>query len=346
MMPKKRLLICIALLAALLTVSLIVSQAADVGDLVFTPNSSGNGYIISDCDPTASGALVIPDTHEGKPVVAIGSEAFMDCTNLTAVTIPGSVTSIGWYAFSGCTGLTDITIPDNVTTIDWFAFGDCTALTKVTIGSGVAVIDAGTFSGCSSLTNVTIGTNVKEIGWSAFKNCTKLSSITIPSGVSTIDRYAFTGCTALATVAIPNSVTGIGDGAFYGCSKLSTVIFCGTQNEWNAVSKGNSNTPLTGATLQLHKYVNGSCVICQPAEFIYGDSNGDRSIDGRDVITLCNYLANYDYDTETSTVEITQGADANGDSFVDGRDVIIICNYLANFDYDTGSSTIILGPQN
>lgn len=345
-MPNKRLIICITLLVALLAVSLIVSQAADVGDLVFTLNSSGNGYIISDCDPAASGALIIPDTHEGKPVVAIGIEAFMDCTKLTAVTIPGSINSIGWYAFYGCTGLTDITIPDSVTAIDWFAFADCTALTKVTIGSGVSVIDAGTFSGCSSLTNVTIGKNVKEIGWSAFKDCAKLSSITIPNGVSTVNRYAFTGCTTLATVAIPNSVTGIGDGAFYGCSNLSTVIFCGTQNEWNAVSKGNFNTSLTGTTLQFHKYANGSCVICQSTEFIYGDSNGDGSIDGRDVITLCNYLAYYDYDTETSTVEITQGADANGDNFVDGRDVIIICNYLANFDYDTGSSTIILGPQN
>ena len=82
------------------------------------------------------------------------------------------------------------------------------------------------------------------------------------------------------------------------------------------------------------------------SDMCYGDSNGDRTVDGRDVITICNYLANFDYDTGTSNVAITQGTDANGDGSVDGRDVIIICNYLANYDYETGSSTIVLGPQN
>ena len=96
-----------------------------------------------------------------------------------------------------------------------------------------------------------------------------------------------------------------------------------------------------------HEYGNDStCDVCEYKKFIYGDPNGDTFIDGRDVITICNYLANYDYDAETSTVAVGQGADANGDGFIDGRDVIIICNYLANYDYDTGSSTVVLGPQN
>lgn len=80
--------------------------------------------------------------------------------------------------------------------------------------------------------------------------------------------------------------------------------------------------------------------------FVYGDANGDTVIDGRDVVRLKNYLANYDYDTETSTVGIFDGADANGDGIIDGRDVIRLKNYLANYDYDTDSSTVILGPQN
>lgn len=91
---------------------------------------------------------------------------------------------------------------------------------------------------------------------------------------------------------------------------------------------------------------SNSLTVKTKEEFIYGDPNSDTFIDGRDVITICNYLANYDYDTETSTVAVGQGADANGDGFIDGRDVIIICNYLANYDYDTGSSTVVLGPQN
>ncbi len=77
--------------------------------------------------------------------------------------------------------------------------------------------------------------------------------------------------------------------------------------------------------------------------YITGDSNGDGNIDGRDVISICNYIANYDYDTNTSSVDLGYGADANGDGNINGKDVIILCNYIANYDYETGSSTVILG---
>lgn len=36
-------------------------------------------------------------------------DAFRNCTGLTSITIPSSVTSIGTFAFSGCTGLTSVT---------------------------------------------------------------------------------------------------------------------------------------------------------------------------------------------------------------------------------------------
>ena len=78
---------------------------------------------------------------------------------------------------------------------------------------------------------------------------------------------------------------------------------------------------------------------------VYGDATGDGKIDGFDVIRLKKYLANYDYDTESSSVEATAGADANGDGKIDGFDVIRLKKYLANYDYETGESTVVLGPQ-
>ena len=43
----------------------------------------GDSITITGCDTAASGALVIPDTIAGKPVTAIGDNAFYDCSNLT-----------------------------------------------------------------------------------------------------------------------------------------------------------------------------------------------------------------------------------------------------------------------
>ena len=90
--------------------------------------------------------------------------------------------------------------------------------------------------------------------------------------------------------------------------------------------------------------INGS--VSDPASAVlYGDANGDGAINGKDVMVLRKYMANFDYDTGTSTVDISAGADANGDGIVNGKDVMIMRKYMANFDYDTGTSTVVLGPQ-
>ena len=64
--------------------------------------------MVTDCNESATGELVIPSELEGKPVVKIGSSAFLNCISLTSVTIPARVTKIEWGAFSGCSQLTDI----------------------------------------------------------------------------------------------------------------------------------------------------------------------------------------------------------------------------------------------
>ena len=167
---------------------------------------------------TSLTSVTIPDS-----VTSIGECAFCDCTSLTSVTIPDSVTDIGGSAFSGCTSLTSVTIPDSVTSIGSYAFAYCTSLTSVTIPDNVTEIGSYAFYNCTSLTSVTIPDSVTSIGESAFEGCTSLTSVTIPDSVTSIGNFAFERCTSLTSVTIPDSVTSIGSYAFLNCTSLTSV---------------------------------------------------------------------------------------------------------------------------
>ena len=71
-------------------------------------------------------------------MTSIVSYVFRDCSSLTTITIPDSVTSIGSYAFEGCSSLTSITIPDSVTSIGEWVFYDCSNLTNVYYGGAAS----------------------------------------------------------------------------------------------------------------------------------------------------------------------------------------------------------------
>jgi hypothetical protein len=48
---------------------------------------------------------------------------------------------------------------------------------------------------------------------------------------------AFSDCTSLTSVEIGDSVTSIGSYAFSNCYSLTSIKYCGTEDEWNNISK-------------------------------------------------------------------------------------------------------------
>ena len=114
--------------------------------------------IVTKCDTDKSGNAIIPSSvnFDGKalPVKSIGDKAFWECTKITDVTIPDSVTEIGENAFFDCTGLASVTIGNGVTKIGYAGFVYCENLKSVTIGKNVTAVGDYAFYGCNNLTNV------------------------------------------------------------------------------------------------------------------------------------------------------------------------------------------------
>ena len=72
-------------------------------------------------------------------MTCINEFTFENCSSLTSITIPDSVTSIGDYAFESCTRLTSIVIGNSVESIGDYAFESCTSMTSITIGADVEI---------------------------------------------------------------------------------------------------------------------------------------------------------------------------------------------------------------
>lgn len=176
---------------------------------------------------TYKGDVIVPSTVtiDGTTytVNAVGEMAFTNCTQLTSVTLPESVSSLGLACFSNCQALTTVNIPSQVTEIPRSAFINCRALTSVVLPAGIKTIGNKAFWGCRALTSFDWPAALTEIDDYMFYYCQKLTSVTLPEGLTRIGCNAFYMCRALTSLTIPSTCLEVGDSAFYSCRALTSL---------------------------------------------------------------------------------------------------------------------------
>lgn len=204
------------------------------------------------------GELVIPAEveHDGVKytVVAIGDRAFMGCDEITAVSIPATVTEIGAYAFYQCKGIQGtMTIGEAIVRIgrsafygcsniaevqfnavkcesmggtrSTIAFGNCRMLTRVNFGPAVTRIPDFAFVGMDGLRfDWNLPDAVEYIGEYSFAYCNNIQGVlTLPANVKHIGGYAFAQCHAITQIDLPKRVERIEQRAFYQCVGVKEV---------------------------------------------------------------------------------------------------------------------------
>lgn len=136
-----------------------------------TSFSSADGVLF---DKTGSTLLLCPAGKSGNyPVpatVSIVAQGAFAHSELSTVTLPGSVSSLGQDTFYYASGLTSLAIPSSLSAIGPWAFAGCSGLTSVTIPATVANLGEDAFHSCSGLEWALFNGNAPAMGTTVFDN--------------------------------------------------------------------------------------------------------------------------------------------------------------------------------
>lgn len=195
----------------------------------------------------------------GENMTSIPDGLFTNCTKLSQVTLPETITSVGSKAFTGTPWLASLPTQDGVSYYNYIAleYKYSEAAKNVRLKDGISVVagslfentdvesvafpisvtnlENGLFYGCKSLKDVILPNSIRtipnslDIGYGYFGSIDGVvENIHVPSSVTWIGRYAINQCD---TVVIEDGITGLGlqdrnaddgywDGTFSGVKKL------------------------------------------------------------------------------------------------------------------------------
>ncbi|MCR5654253.1 MAG: DUF4214 domain-containing protein [Lachnospiraceae bacterium] len=171
---------------------------------------------------------------------------YLNGSEVTSVTVPGSVTKVPDYAFINAESITSVTLSDGVQEVGEYAFYQCRGIKTLNFPtSSLTKIGGYAFESCTGLGLSSFPSSIDYYGCYCFRYC-PLGDLTVPNGY--IGRGAFQKCGTIGFITFGEKVKYIGENAFDGIS-FQGVTYHGSQAQWNAIRKGTGNGNLTTAPL-------------------------------------------------------------------------------------------------
>ena len=211
--------------ALLLIVFLFSKQLLLADDFIhsYEISDDGQSVIIDRVSWRTVGEVIIPEEIEGKKVRTIAYQCFADCSRVTKIILPDTITSIERNAFFGCGRITEINLPKSLKTIGDGAFTFCSGLTNLVIPDEVTSIGELAFNGCSFLETITFGQSLTTLPYDVFRFCENLNEIIFKGDAPTLlkrergqaeaeetSTFENWGTSESATVIAKRSATGFG----------------------------------------------------------------------------------------------------------------------------------------
>ena len=223
--------------------------------LVYALNGVGTYYIVlHDENVSAAKTIIIPETHNGKPVKEISDSlsttgkirnGFSGNKSIQHLIIPQSLITIGMRAFEGCTSLSDVTVRGEgdgeftpaLISIGAYAFYGCKSLVSATnIPDTLETIGSYAFAECSALADIRLPENVKTVGDNAFKNTAYYNNEANwdESGVLYISHHLIHAMRSIVgEYTVKPGTLSVGMDAFSGCDRLTGITIPSSVKTFN-----------------------------------------------------------------------------------------------------------------
>ena len=228
--------------------AIMMLHRAQAGYLAAQGGGGGSKYI-EFADPAVEAVLLAKGIGDGigittadvEKVTSIGTwfkgntaikyfDEFEKFTGIT--TIGSSAVSPAYAPFMDCTALTGISFPPSLTAIQNYSFQRCTSLTSVKGLDRIVTFGSAVFNGCSSLGGALVLPKCEKLTQfqsTAISRVLDLGKITSMDGITSSYAGAyFDNCSNLEVIITPSTLTSIAARAIGRCSALKCIIFKAT----------------------------------------------------------------------------------------------------------------------